>query len=42
MIHSAYNSSDEVTVLIATFHDVPETGPLTITEGVEAPKRCVI
>ena len=42
MIHSAYNSSDGVTVLIATFHDVPETGPMTITEGVEAPKRCVI
>ena len=42
MIHSAYGSSDQVTVLIATFHDVPETGPLTITEGVEAPKRCVI
>jgi quercetin dioxygenase-like cupin family protein len=42
MIHSAYGSSDEVTVLIATFHDVPETGPMTITEGVEAPKRCVI
>lgn len=42
MIHSAYNSSDGVTVLIATFHDVPETGPLTITDGVEAPKRCVI
>ena len=42
MIHSAYGSSDQVTVLIATFHDVPETGPMTITEGVEAPKNCVI
>ncbi len=42
MIHAAYGSSDEVTVLIATFHDVPETGPLTITEGVEAPERCSI
>ena len=30
--------NDEVTVLYATFFEVPETGPLTIT--VEAPSDC--
>ena len=39
-VHTAYNASDEVTVLIATFFEVPEEGPLTITEGVEAPEGC--
>jgi len=29
-------------VVYATFYDVPETGPLTITEGVEAPDDCSI
>lgn len=38
--HTAYNASEEVTILIATFFEVPEEGPLTITEGVEAPEGC--
>lgn len=38
--HTAYNASEEVTVLIATFFEVPEEGPLTITEGVTAPEGC--
>jgi hypothetical protein len=33
-VHTAFNPTDDVTVLIATFFEVPETGPLTITEGV--------
>src|SRR5918995_3420599 len=33
-VHTAFNPTDGATVLIATFFQVPETGPLTITEGV--------
>ena len=33
------SSTDGETVFIATFFEVPETGPLTITEGVE-PEDC--
>jgi hypothetical protein len=33
-VHTAFNPTDGETVLIATFFEVPETGPLTITEGV--------
>ena len=33
--HTAFNPTSDVTVVIATFFEVPETGPLTITEGVE-------
>lgn len=41
-VHTAFNPTNGVTVLYATFYDVPETGPLTITEGVEAPDDCSI
>jgi len=41
-VHTAFNPTSGVTVLYATFFDVPETGPLTITEGVEAPDDCPI
>jgi hypothetical protein len=39
-VHTAFNPTDGETVLIATFFGVPETGPLTITEGVEVPDDC--
>lgn len=39
-VHTAYNPTDGVTVLIATFFEVPEEGPLTITEGISAPADC--
>jgi hypothetical protein len=39
-VHTAFNPTNGVTVVYATFYDVPETGPLTITEGVEAPDDC--
>ena len=38
MVHTAVNRTGEVTVLLATFFEVPETGPLTIP--VEAPADC--
>ena len=41
-VHTAFNPTSGVTVLVATFFNVPETGPLTITEGVEAPDDCEI
>lgn len=42
-VHTAFNpSTTDVTVLLATFFDVPETGPLTITEGVIPPDDCTI
>jgi hypothetical protein len=31
-----------VTVFYATFFEVPAVGPLTITEGVEAPADCQV
>ncbi len=40
MVHTAINRTSDVTVLIATFFEVPQTGPLTITQGVEAPTHC--
>ncbi len=40
MTHSAYGSGAGVTEFIAVFHDVPATGPLTITAGIEAPEDC--
>lgn len=39
-VHTAYNDTDEVIVAVATFLDVPEEGPLTITEGIEVPEDC--
>jgi quercetin dioxygenase-like cupin family protein len=33
-VHTAFNPTDQVTVLVATFFEVPESGPITITEGV--------
>lgn len=40
--HTAFNPTEEVTVLLATFFKAPETDPLTITEGVVAPEDCQI
>jgi quercetin dioxygenase-like cupin family protein len=39
-VHTALNGHYAETILIATFFDVPATGPLTITEGVQAPQDC--
>ena len=39
-VHTAYNPTAGVTVFYATFFQVPETGPITITEGIEAPADC--
>ncbi len=41
-VHTAFNPTTGVTVLLATFFKVPETGPLTITEGVVPPDDCPI
>jgi quercetin dioxygenase-like cupin family protein len=41
-VHTAFNPSDGVTILVATFFEVPAAGPLTITEGIEAPADCQI
>ena len=41
-VHTAFNPTDEVTVMYATFFEVPAVGPLTITEGVEAPADCQV
>ena len=38
MVHTAVNRTGEVTVLLATFFEVPQTGPLTIP--VAAPANC--
>ena len=38
MVHTAINRTGGVTVLLATFFEVPPTGPLTIP--VEAPANC--
>lgn len=38
-VHTAFNPTDQVTVLVATFFEVTEAGPLTITDGV-APADC--
>ena len=36
-VHSAFNRTSGVTVFYATFFEVPEAGPLTITEGIQEP-----
>jgi hypothetical protein len=41
-VHTAFNRTDGVTVLYATFFEVPAEGPLTITEGIEAPAGCQV
>jgi quercetin dioxygenase-like cupin family protein len=41
-VHTAFNRTGGVTVLYATFFEVPDQGPLTITEGVEAPADCQV
>lgn len=41
-VHTAFNPSGEATVVYATFFEVPDGGPLTITEGVQAPADCAI
>jgi quercetin dioxygenase-like cupin family protein len=40
MVHTAVNRTGEVTVLLATFFEVPPTGPLTIP--VDAPADCTV
>ena len=40
MVHTAINRTNGVTVLYATFFEVPETGPLTVTAGIQAPADC--
>jgi hypothetical protein len=39
-VHTAFNRTGSVTVFYATFFQVPAQGPLTLTEGVEAPDDC--
>jgi len=39
-VHSAYGSSSEPAVLIATFFGAAEQGPLTITAGAQTPTSC--
>ena len=41
-VHTAFNPTDGVTVLVATFFEVEPGGPLTITAGIEAPDDCHI
>jgi quercetin dioxygenase-like cupin family protein len=41
-VHTAFNPTDDVTVFYATFFEVPAEGPLTITEGIEAPAGCEV
>jgi quercetin dioxygenase-like cupin family protein len=41
-VHTAFNPTNRVTVLYATYFEVPEEGPLTITEGVEEPADCEV
>ena len=41
-VHTAVNRTGGVTVIYATFFEVPAQGPLTITEGVEAPADCQV
>ncbi len=41
-VHTAFNPTDDVTVFYATFFELPEEGPLTITEGVEVPADCEV
>ena len=39
-VHTAFNGGDTVTVLYATFFEVPASGPLTI--AAEAPTDCTV
>ena len=39
-VHTAVNRTNDVAVVYATFFEVPPGGPLTITEGIEAPADC--
>jgi hypothetical protein len=39
-VHTAFNPSDGVTVLYATFFESPAAGPLTVTAGIGAPAGC--
>jgi quercetin dioxygenase-like cupin family protein len=41
-VHTAFNPTDGETVLIATFFEIPEAGPLTITEGIVPPADCQV
>jgi hypothetical protein len=41
-VHTAFNRTGGVTVFYATFFELPATGPLSITEGVEAPADCQV
>ena len=41
-VHTAFNRTGGVTVVYATFFEVPAEGPLTITAGVEAPADCQV
>ena len=41
-IHTAFNPGAEATVLYATFFEAPSSGPLTITDRVEAPDDCAV
>jgi hypothetical protein len=36
-VHSAYNPTDEQTVIVNMFLEAPAEGPLSITDGVTAP-----
>jgi quercetin dioxygenase-like cupin family protein len=39
-VHTAFNPSDGETILVATFFEIPATGPLTIP--VDPPSSCVV
>ena len=39
-VHTAFNATDDVTVLVATFFEAPEAGPLLIP--AETPAHCAI
>ncbi len=41
-VHSAYNPTEGVTVIVATFFELPAEGPLSITEGIAAPEGCTV
>jgi hypothetical protein len=41
-VHAAFNGYHGETILIATFFNVPESGQLTITQGITPPANCPI
>ncbi len=41
-VHTAYNSAEGETIIVATLFGAPPDGPLSITEGVEEPADCDI